>query len=122
MRVLLAHIMLFGLASPVVAGGFVCDMTFECQGNLGCQDVSYSPYIDTDWGQTVMKDFGPEITLEAIPSDSNSAAWKLYAHLPQDGLFIVLINEDSSAVFTSYLRQGGSTRVVSTFGTCDSRG
>lgn len=115
--------LLMGLFSlPALAGGFVCDMTYECKGNMGCDEVSYQPYIDTDWGQVVMKSYGPEIALKSIPSDRDGTVWKLFAHLPEDGLFIVVINEDTSAVFTSYLRQGGSAHVVSVYGACESRG
>ncbi|HGG04358.1 MAG TPA: hypothetical protein ENK28_02780 [Aliiroseovarius sp.] len=113
----------FSLAPlPALAGGFACELTFQCQGNMGCSEVSYQPYIDTDWGQIVMKDFGPEIRLTQFPADKDSDAWKLYANLPDDGLLVAVIFDDSSAVFTSYLRQGGAARVVSTYGTCEPRG
>ncbi|MCF6315875.1 MAG: hypothetical protein L3J30_06210 [Marinosulfonomonas sp.] len=89
---------------------------------MGCDEISYLPYIDTDWGQVAMNDYGPEIALTGFPSGENSAAWKLFAHFSKDGLLVVVINEDTSAVFTSYLRQGGSAHVVSVYGNCESRG
>lgn len=110
------------IGSGGLAGGFVCEMTYECRGNMGCDEVSYSPYIDTDWGQISIKDYGPEMQLEFIPSESEGNAWHLFANLPEDGLFVVVINDDDSAVFTSYLRQGGSAHVVSVYGRCESRG
>jgi hypothetical protein len=110
------------LGVPVLADGFECDLKFECQGNLGCDEVSYQPYIDTDWGQVVVKNYGPEILMDRIPADTDSGTWKLFANLPNDGLFVVVINEDTSAVFTSYLRQSSGIRVVSVYGNCEPRG
>lgn len=118
----MAQLMAFALLpSMAMAGGFVCDLQRECVNDT-CQEVAHHPYIDTDWGQIVIKGFGPEINLAAMPQDVQSDTWKLFAHLPAGGLLVTIINQDSSAVFTTFGHQGGTARVVSTFGTCESRG
>jgi len=121
-RTFLAAALFASMGAGVSAGGFACEMTYECKGNMGCDEVSYSPYIDTDWGQISMKHYGPEMQMAVLPSGRDGDTWHLYAHLPEDGLFVVVINDDDSAVFTSYLRQGGSAHVVSVYGRCESRG
>ena len=121
-RAFLVAVLASVFGSAVQAGGFVCEMTYECQGNMGCSEVTYTPYIDTDWGQVSMKDYGPEMLLTSFPTGPAGDTWQLFAQLPAGGLFIVVINDDDSAVFTSYLRQGGSAHVVSVYGRCESRG
>lgn len=108
-------------ALPALAGGFECEMKRECEG-ANCDEINQRAYIDTDWGQIVLKGYGPEIAFDHIPIEGDSDTWRLFAQLPAAGLFIIVINEDSSAVFTTFGKQGGLARVISVFGTCEARG
>ncbi|GEM_PF-3585433 len=108
-----------GVPFAAQAGGFVCELNRECVNNA-CSEVDFSPYIDTDWGKIVVTNYGPEMEMDLIPD--NNGKFTLYANLPNGGLSIIVVNEDTSAVFTTFGTRGGSARVISIFGTCEPRG
>lgn len=117
----LAAFFTFGTSLTAQAGGFQCELTRECV-NHACSEVDYTPYIDTDWGKIVVKNFGPEIEMDLIPD--NQGKFTLYANLPNGGLYLIIVNQeqDDSAMFSTFGNQGGSVRVINIYGKCGSVG
>ncbi len=126
-----ASLLALALPLPAMGGGFECRMERECS-NLGCFDVSYTPYIDTEAGGDgaggdspgiLLRGIGIEIALEGGPQDSSPERWRLFAALPQNGLLTIEIDtEDDRAVFATFGRRGDSPWVTTVSGRCVSMG
>ena len=122
----LAPFLALALPLPAMGGGFECRMERECS-NLGCFDVSYAPYIDTEAGGDspgiLLRNIGTEIALEGGRLDSSPERWKLFAALPQNGFLTIEIDEEGGrAVFATFGRRGDSPWVTTVTGTCVSMG